>query len=104
MYSLAWLGLALGLSHLTRSSGKTVALGLLAVVLLSVAPTMLDFLVAHHGWPQALLHLEALAPSAAKSSLWRSSPVALTVASFQLATLGFVYLMAGAAVFARRDA
>lgn len=104
VYSLSWLGLALGLSHLTRSSGKTVALGLLAVAILSVAPTMLEFFVAHHGWPQALLHLEALTPADAKGSLWRSSPTALATASFHLATLGLAYLTAGAAVFARRDA
>ncbi|MBR2839338.1 MAG: ABC transporter permease [Kiritimatiellae bacterium] len=104
VYSLSWLGLSLGISHLTRTSGKAVALGILCVGLLSAAPGFLGFLVGHLGWPQALLHLEAVMPGGAEHALWRSSPVALAAAAFHLVTLGLVYLMAGAAVFAGRDA
>ena len=104
VYSLAWLGVALGISHLTRTSGKALALGLLFMLLFAALPGLLGLLVEKCGWPQAVLHLEAVVPSYAEHSLWRNSPVAVAVASFHLATLGFLYLMAGAAVFARRNA
>ena len=90
-YSLAWLGLALGLSHLTRSSMRATAFGILGV-----------------GACEALSHffpeVEVLVPSGARMGLWRSSFTPQTVAVFHLATLGFVYLTIGAAVFNRRDA
>jgi len=90
-YSLAWLGLALGLSHLTRSSMRATAFGILGV-----------------GACEALSHffpeVEVVVPSGARMGLWRSSFTPQAVAVFHLATLGLVYLTAGAAVFNRRDA
>ena len=103
-YSLAWLGLALGLSHVVRASGKAVALGILALFALSVMSGLVKMSVALFGWPPALMHLVALSPAYSEGALWRGSPAALVGAAFHLVTLGFVYLMAGAAVFARRDA
>ena len=104
VFSLAWLGVALGVSHLTRAPGKAVVIGLLAMILLSALPGSLGLLVEKCGWPQAVLHLEALAPSYAEHALWRDSPTAIAGASFHFVTLGLLYLMAGASVFARRDA
>ena len=104
VYSLAWLGLALGVSHLVRTSGKAVALGILALFALSVVLGLVKMSVALFGWPSALLHLVALSPSYSENALWRDSPVAIAGAAFHLVTLGLAYLMAGAAVFARRDA
>ena len=90
-YSLAWLGLALGLSHLTRSSMRATAFGILGV-----------------GACEALSHffpeVEVLVPSGARMGLWRSSFTPQAVAVFHLATLGLVYLTIGAAIFNRRDA
>ena len=104
VYSLAWLGLALGLSHLVRAPGKAVALGILALFLLSALHGVLNFSVVHFGWPQELLRLEALMPEYSENALWRGTPAALAGAAFHLVSLGLVYLAAGAAVFARRDA
>ena len=104
VYSLAWLGVALGVSHLTRAPGKAVASGLLFMFLFAVLPGSLGLLVKFCNCPQAIHHLEALVPSYAENALWRSSPTAIAGASFHLVTLGFLYLMAGAAVFSRRDA
>ena len=104
VYSLAWLGLALGLSHLVRASGKAVALGILAQFALSVAVGLVKMSVTMFDWPPALMHLVALSPAYSEDALWRGAPIALAGAAFHLVTLGFVYLMAGAAVFARRDA
>jgi len=103
-YSLAWLGLALGVSHFVRASGKAVALGILALFALSVMFGLVKMSVTLFGWPPALVHLSVLSPAYSEDALWRGSPVALVGAAFHLVALGFVYLMAGAAVFARRDA
>jgi hypothetical protein len=90
-YSLAWLGLALGLSHLTRSSMRATAFGILAIGACEVLP---------HFFPE----VEVVVPSGARMGLWRSSFTPQAVAVFHLATLGLVYLTIGAAVFNRRDA
>ena len=90
-YSLAWLGLALGLSHLTRSAMRATAFGILGIGVFEVLP---------HFFPE----VEAILPSGARLGLWRTSFTPQAVAVFHLATLGLVYFMAGAAVFSRRDA
>ena len=104
VYSLSWLGLALGLSHLMRSTGKVTALCLVFIVAFAAFPNILEHFAAEGGWQSVLLHFKALVPSGAERGLWRDSPVSLVCSSFHLVTLGLVYLMAGAAVFARRDA
>ena len=103
IYSLAWLGLALGLSHLTRSPGRATSLGIVAIGLLGALPPVMDFLHTFHGWPSFLTHLRMLVPAGAEMSLWRFSPVPLISGSFHLVILGLTYLMAGAAFFCRRD-
>ena len=103
IYSLAWLGLALGLSHLTRSPGRATSLGIVAIGLLGALPPVMDFLHTFQGWPSFLTHLRMLVPAGAEMSLWRFSPVPLISGSFHLVILGFTYLMAGAAFFCRRD-
>ena len=90
-YSLAWLGLALGLSHLTRSSMRATAFGILGIGAFEVLP---------HFFPE----VEVVLPSGARMGLWRTSFIPQAVAVFHLATLGLVYLTIGAAVFNRRDA
>ena len=104
IYSLAWLGVALGLSHLSRSSAKAVSLGFLALFVFSLWPTVLNVLVDWAGLPAAIRNLDALVPSSAENALWRSAPAALVSGAVHLTLLGLAYLMAGAAVFARRDA
>lgn len=104
IYSLAWLGVALGLSHLSRSSAKAVSLGFLVLFVFSLWPTLLNVLVEWAGLPAAIRNLDALVPSSAENALWRSAPAALVSGAAHLLLLGLAYLMAGAAAFARRDA
>jgi hypothetical protein len=44
-----------------------------------------------------------LLPGSAESSLWRFDTVPVLTGGFHLLLLGLVYLMAGVAVFSRRD-
>ena len=102
LYALAWLGLALGVSHLTRSGSRATALGMLAVALCAAWPGVLKLLDGWLGCPW-LRHFDALVPSSAELSLWRRSAVPLLVGGAHLLVLGLSYLMLGHAVFARRD-
>ena len=103
VYSLSWLGLALGLSHLTRSPGRATSLGIFAICIFGALPPLMDLLHTVAGWPVALTHLRMLVPSGAEMSMWRFSAVPLVTGGFHLITLGLVYLMAGAAAFGRSD-
>lgn len=103
IFSLAWIGLALGLSHLTRSPGRSTSFGIFAICLFHAIPPLLKFFHSRFGWHDAVLHAEMLLPSGAESSLWRFDVVPVVAGSFHLLLLGLVYLMVGAAVFSRRD-
>ena len=103
IFSLAWIGLALGLSHLTRSPGRSTAFGVFAICAFAAASPLLDFFHSHFGWPDWVLHAKMLLPSSAENSLWRFSVTPVVTGGFHLLLLGLAYLMAGAAVFSRRD-
>lgn len=90
VYSLAWLGIVLGLSHLTRSNGVAMILFILVIATCTILP---------HFVPESELFL----PSGPKMGLWRTSPAPQAFAAFHLLTLGLSYLMAGSAVFGRKD-
>ena len=70
---------------------RATAFGILGIGAFEVLP---------YFFPEA----EVLLPSGARMGLWRTSFTPQAVAVFHLVTLGLVYLMAGAAVFCRRDA
>ncbi len=103
IYSLAWLGVALGASHLTRSGSRATALGIFAIVGLSILPTVLFWCAKWLAWPW-LENFDLLAPSAAKGFLWRRGFAPFAAATGHLLALGLTYLALGSAVFRRRDA
>jgi ABC-type transport system involved in multi-copper enzyme maturation permease subunit len=96
--SLAWLGLALGISHLVRSGSKATALGVVSIVVCSTGPWLIERYV-----PSAA-GLVRLFPGGVANSLWRSSLEPVASAALWLFVLGMFYLSVGAAVFMRRDA
>ena len=103
MYALAWLGLALGVSHITRSGSRATAVGLMAIAACAVWPSVLRYWSDYADWPW-LLHLDALVPSSAEMSLWRRSFVPLFTGGVHLFVLGMTYLMLGHLALCRRDA
>lgn len=96
--SLAWLGLALGISHIAKTGAKATALGVFALIAWSAASVSLS----RFGGRFAVLVL--LFPSSAEDALWRASVAPVARASLWLVFLGLLYLTAGYAFFARRDA
>jgi hypothetical protein len=103
IYSVAWIGLALGLSHLTRSPGRATALGIFAICIFGALPPLMDFFHSHSGWPVAVTQVRMFVPAGPETLLWRFSAVPLVTGSFHLMLLGLVYLMTAVAVFSRRD-
>jgi len=103
LYSLAWLGLALGVSHVTRSGSRASVIGLVAIAICASWPGLLQFLSGRWNLPW-LVNFDALVPSSSMLSLWRRSFAPLFTGGMHLFTLGLTYLMLGHAVFRRRDA
>ena len=63
----------------------------------------MDYFHSHSGWPVAVTQVRMFVPAGPETLLWRFSAVPLVTGSFHLVLLGLVYLMAGVAVFSRRD-
>lgn len=97
--SLAYLGIALGISHLTRSGAKATAIGILALIVCFAVPKLLS-----HYVPSVAATASLLFPATMEHSLWRASFKPVAFAAVWLLALGLAYLTAGYAFFARRDA
>ncbi|MBQ6137867.1 MAG: hypothetical protein IJI73_10915 [Kiritimatiellae bacterium] len=96
--SLAWLGLALGISHFFKSGAKADGLAWLMLLAFSVAPNALKLFGGRFAF------LSFLFPATAEHSLWRTSFAPVAASSAWLVMLGLCYLSAGYAFFAGRDA
>ena len=96
-YSLAWLGLALGVSHIARSGTRATSIGIFALVAWTAAPASL----AHFG--ERISVLARLFPSSVEDMLWRSSLAPVACGTAWLIFLGLLYLSCGYFVFSRRD-
>ena len=100
--SLAWLGLALGVSHLFKSGAKADAVAILLMIAWAAIPSILNGLgtkiLGGH-----MLFLVRLFPSSVDAALWRASFLPVAASATWLVMLGLLYLSVGHAVFARRD-
>ena len=100
--SLAWIGLALGVSHFFRSSSRASGVAMIVMVLFSVIPSAISFFAAGPVWGK-LTVLTRLFPSSVEGPLWRSSFLPVAASAVWLVMLGLLYLSLGYARFARRD-
>ena len=96
--SLAWLGLALGISHFFKSGAKADGLAWVLLLVFAVVPDWLRWFGGRFAF------LAVLFPSTVEKSLWRSSFIPVATATAWLLMLGLCYLSAGYAFFSRRDA
>jgi ABC-type transport system involved in multi-copper enzyme maturation permease subunit len=102
LYSLSFLGLALGVSQLTRSANKAMALGFgvwMGVSVLGVASSHL----MRGGWEPLWQAVHMLVPLGHRLDLWRTDVAHVVQSGAFLVALGFVYMFAGHAFLARRD-
>ena len=104
VYGFAFLGLSLGVSQVTRSVNGSRALGLFALIAVSVAGTasQVDDVVAYA--PLLIDGLSPIWPNVHKIDLWRPGLADRAPAAAMLLALGLSYFMAGHAVLLRRDA
>ena len=100
--SLAWLGVALGVSHVSRTGAKAQMFAIGALVLFSVAPRVLK-LYAGTAVGAKLQVLRLLFPSVVEDALWRASFAPVAAGAAWLAAVGLMWLSFGHMVFARRD-
>jgi ABC-type transport system involved in multi-copper enzyme maturation permease subunit len=103
IYALSFLGLALGLSQLTKSPGLASAFGVLALIVLSVLSWLSDWL-GGEGWRQVWNLGALLSPYAFRTDLWRSQAAYFWPAAVQVVALGGCYLLGGYLAWRRRDA
>ena len=90
--SLPWLGFALCISQMMRSSGKATVLAILAY------PVLLK-----GGCSRTIEAFNIFFPCGLAGMFWRHTPSAVCYGVFHQVTLAFVYLSLGLLVFRRRD-
>jgi len=102
LYSLAFIGMALGVSQLTRSPNKAMALGFGAWMAVTVLGIMSKHFVGD-GWKQIWQAVHMLVPIGHRLDLWRVDLVHQVQSVAFLVCLGFVYMFAGHAFLSKRD-
>lgn len=100
--SLAWIGIALGISHFFKSGAKAEAIAVLMLIVFSVMPSIIVYF-ADGDISGKFRFLQLLFPSAASDNLWRASFLPVAVSAGWLVMLGLFYLSIGYVFFARRD-
>lgn len=103
VYSIPYLGLAMGLSHLTRSASKATIMGIIAITFCFVISIMIRHFTAETGWRAYLPYVSPLIPDDHKMLLWRDATAPLVTGFTYLVTLGLCYLLIGYAFFRKRD-
>ncbi len=102
LLSLSAVGLALGVSQLTRLPHLATILGVVAWIVLRVLSAVAKYYTGD-GVRQIWGGVFLLTPHGHWSDLWRTDPAHLVSAGVYLAALGFLYLMLGYVVLRRRD-
>lgn len=102
IYSLSFIGLALGISQLTRSPNQAMAFGFLAWVVMSILSLMANHF-AGDGIRQIWLGVQMIIPMGHRMDLWRLDFAHVCQASIYLVALGLAYLYAGHVVFTKKD-
>jgi ABC-type transport system involved in multi-copper enzyme maturation permease subunit len=103
VFSFPYLGLAMGLSHLTKSSSKATVMGIFAITVCFIITVLIRHFSTETGWRAYLPYLGLLVPEDHKMYMWRSSLAPLATGTVYLLTLGFCYLLSGYALFRKRD-
>ncbi len=100
--SLAWIGIALSVSHFFMSGAKADAVATIILIAFSVAPTLLTHF-ADGPISGKLRVFMMIFPSEAADQLWRTSFLPVATAALWLVMLGLFWLSLGHIYFSRRD-
>ncbi|MFA7172753.1 MAG: ABC transporter permease [Kiritimatiellia bacterium] len=103
IYSIPFLGLAMGLSHLTRSGSKATILGILSISGCFVISAGAHFTKGASGWKSIFAYLATVVPDTHRFFLWRNSAAAVATGATWMITLALCYLFLGYLAFRRRD-
>jgi len=103
IYSLAFIGLALGISQAIRSPYHAMGLSLLVLIAMGILSLMARHL-AGDGWRNLWQIADFVFPINQKMNLWRLKPAYVLNSSLYLVALGLTYLFTGYAVFTKRGA
>jgi ABC-type transport system involved in multi-copper enzyme maturation permease subunit len=102
IFSLPFLGLAIGISQLVRSPNTANAIGFIAWLGTGILAVMAKHF-AGDGVRQLWDLVLMLVPQGYQLDLWRLDALSLATATTTLLALGAAYTAAGFAVFSRRD-
>lgn len=103
LYSLAFVGLAIGVSQVTRSANKAMCLGYLIWFGLTVLSIMGHTRINHGAAGQAWQLVLMLIPMGHRMDMWRLDIAHQVQGAFFLISLGMMYMMAGYAFLSRKD-
>ncbi|HJN76571.1 MAG TPA: ABC transporter permease subunit [Myxococcota bacterium] len=104
VYGFAFLGLALGISQMTRSVNGARAFGLIALIAVGVLASLSMWDEAIEYAPVLIPTLQPMFPGTHKLTLWQPDLAARGPSMAMLLALGFFYFGIGHAVMVRRDA
>jgi ABC-type transport system involved in multi-copper enzyme maturation permease subunit len=102
IFSLPFLGLAIGISQLVRSPNTANAIGFMAWLGTGILAFMAKHL-AGDGWRSIWDVIVMLVPQGYQLDLWRMDLASVAGSTLFLLALGAAYLSAGYVVFSRRD-
>ncbi|MDA3924664.1 MAG: ABC transporter permease [Kiritimatiellae bacterium] len=103
IYALPFLGLCMGLSHMTRSGSKATIFGILAISLFFVLTILYKAFEYADGWKAVFSYMATFIPESHGGLLWRSSPAAVATGATWMITLALCYLFLGYMAFRKRD-
>jgi ABC-type transport system involved in multi-copper enzyme maturation permease subunit len=103
IYALPFLGLCMGLSHLTRSGSKATIFGILAISLFFVLAILDKAFEYADGWKSVFGYIATFIPESHSGLLWRSSGAAFATGATWMITLALCYLFLGYTAFRKRD-
>ena len=102
IYCLAFIGLALGVSQVSRSVNQAIAFGLMVWAGLTVMKHVAIHF-AGEGWREALNMIPLLLPSGHQLDLWHSDLSHVLPATVYIITIAMVYFSVGHFFFRRRN-
>lgn len=103
IYALPFLGLCMGLSHLTRSGSKATIFGILAISVFFVLTILFKIYEHATGWKSIFSYIATFIPEVHGGLLWRSNTLTVATGALWMITLALSYLFLGYLAFRKRD-